>query len=234
MVAQRLSKVLASAGVASRRACEELIFEGHVLVNGQKVLLPQTHVEMGVDELKVKGKLIEKTETKKYFILNKPKGYYCSNKHGRTQKLVVNLFKEEEERLFTVGRLDRDTTGLILVTNDGHYSNKVIHPSSNIQKEYVVKTSQEITDEHLQIIRKGCMVEETFVRPIRVSKVRKGTVKIIVKEGKKREVRRMAENAGLKVLELARVRIGGLLLGPLKLGEWRTLTKDEQERVFKA
>lgn len=232
MAPQRLSKILAAAGVASRRASEQLIFDGKVTVNGEKILVPQTHVELGVDDICVDGQSISKAEGKKYYILNKPHGYHCTNKEGRTKKIVVNLFKSEGLRLFTVGRLDRDTTGLLLVTNDGHFANEVIHPSSNVQKEYVLKADQEITDDHLEKMREGCIVEGVFVKPCSVKKVRKGTVKVTVKEGRKREVRCLAKSAGLKVLELSRIRIGGLKMGDLPLGQWREMTEAERKGIF--
>ena len=132
---QRLSKVLASAGVASRRACEELIFSGKVTVNGQIIVVPQTHVLLGRDKISVDGKDVIEEEKKVYFILNKPTGYICTNKRPGSKKIVLDLFEPLQHKLFTIGRLDRETSGLLLVTNDGHFANKVIHPSSNISKE---------------------------------------------------------------------------------------------------
>lgn len=225
---KRLSKVLASAGVASRRACEELIFSGKVAVNGSIVRVPQTLVQIGVDRITVSGKAIVEAEEKVYFILNKPRGYICSNVRVGTKKLITDLFKDLPYRLFTVGRLDRDTTGLLIVTNDGHFTHKVIHPSSNIVKEYVIKTQQEITHQHLISISNGTWIEGARVRPFRVRKIRKGTLKIAVKEGKKREVRLLAENAGLTVLELCRVRIGELQLGDIPEGMYRPMTEIEK------
>lgn len=231
MITNRLSKVLASAGVASRRACEELIFDGHVQVNGQVVLLPQTKVSLSKDKIHVAGKLIKNIESKVYYIVNKPPGYLCSNKAG-SGKIVLDLFPEGGHRLFTVGRLDKDTGGLLIVTNDGHFGNEVIHPSSNIQKEYVAKTHQEITEEHLASIRNGSYIEGTFVKPLKVSKVRKGTLKIVITEGKKREIRILLEAAGLDVWALTRIRIGSLKLGLLPVGGIRTMSERDKELIF--
>jgi len=228
---QRLSKVLASAGVASRRKCEEMIFAHRVRVNGTIASLPQTLVG-SADELLVDGALVTAVEQKFYFLLNKPKGYICSAKGNQRSKLVLELFTDISARLFTVGRLDKETQGLLLVTNDGHFANDVIHPSKNIHKEYLLKTGQEITIDHLAAISNGTLVEGVFVKPIRVKKVRKGTVKVVVTEGKKREVRLLAENAGLIVHELTRIRIGGLHLGSLPLGGWRFLTERERQAIF--
>lgn len=227
----RLSKVLAAAGVASRRSCEELIFAGRVKVNDQVCKIPQTLVGQQ-DKISVDEKIVNAEEEKVYYMLNKPTGYICSSaKHGST-KIVLDLFEEVKERLFTVGRLDKDTSGLLLVTNDGHFANAIIHPSKNIQKEYLVKTDQEISDEHLKAISSGTLVEGTFVKPFKVSKVRRGTLKIVIMEGKKREIRYLMEAVGLKVRELSRIRLGGLVLGTLPVGSWRPLTDREKQLIF--
>ncbi len=227
----RLSKILAASGVASRRSCEEIIFAGRVEVNGAICKIPQTMVGPK-DSIMVDGEPVKSIEKKVYYILNKPVGYVCTHAKQRASKIVMDLFEEVEERLFTVGRLDKDTSGLLIVTNDGHFANEVIHPSHNIQKEYLVKTDQDISDDHLKAIASGTLVEGTFVKPLKVSKVRKGTVKVIIMEGKKREVRHLMEAAGLKVRELSRIRLGGLILGRLPLGSWRTLTEREKKLIF--
>jgi 23S rRNA pseudouridine2605 synthase len=229
---KRLSKALAAAGIASRRAAEELIFDGRIKVNGHVVKIPQTMVDWEKDTILVDESPIQGEEKKVYFILNKPHGYICTNTRIGTKKLVIDLFAHLNLRLFTVGRLDRDTTGLLIVTNDGHFTNKVIHPSSNISKEYLVKTSQEITDGHLKDISKGSYIEDSWIKPVRVEKVRKGTLKVVVKEGKKREVRLLVQNAGLEILELSRIRIGGLRLGPIPEGSFREMTENEKKVIF--
>lgn len=231
METKRLSKALAAAGIASRRACEELIFAGRVSVNGKTVKIPQTQVDWEKDVIQVDGETVRSEQKKVYYLLNKPPGYICSSVRPGKKPIVLDLFNADE-RLFTVGRLDRETTGLLLVTNDGHFANQVIHPSSNIVKEYLVKTLQEITAEHLQTLSEGARVDEKWVRPVSVFKVRKGTFKICVKEGKKHEVRIIAERAGLKIVELSRIRIGGLVLGLLKEGEYRPLTDKDKGLIF--
>lgn len=229
---KRLSKALAAAGVASRRACEEIIFEGRVKVNGKVVDVPQTLVSWEQDKITVDEQPIQGEEKKLYYILNKPHGYVCSNTPVGTKKLVIDLFDKQDERLFTVGRLDRDTTGLLIVTNDGHFANKVIHPSSNILKEYIVKTTQEISDVHLKSISKGTLIEGCWLKPVKVEKIRKGTLRVVVKEGKKREVRLFVQNAGLEILELTRVRIGGLRLGPIPEGTYKEMSETEKKVIF--
>ncbi len=231
-VKKRLSKALAAAGVASRRACEELIFDGQVKVNGKTVYLPQTLVCLEEDEVLFQGKKIWSEEKKVYYILNKPTGYICSNKRIGTKKIVLDLFGGLEHRLFTIGRLDRDTTGLLIVTNDGHFAQKVIHPSAGIAKEYLVKTKQEISHEHLLSIAEGAYIEGDWIKPSRVVKVRKGTLKVVVMEGKKREVRILVEKAGLEILGLQRIRIGGLTLGSIPLGGWREMSEKEKSALF--
>lgn len=227
MSKQRLSKVLASAGIASRRACEALIFSRTVTVNGTVVDVPQTLVDISSDAITVHGKPVSKVDKKAYYLLNKPVGYICSSSRNGSEKLVLDLFQDEGLRLFTVGRLDKDTGGLLLVTNDGHFGQRVIHPSANIQKEYLVKVDQEVEHEHLLAISNGTLVEGVFVKPIKVEKLRRGTLKIIIAEGKKREVRLLLDAARLTVKSLTRIRLGALTLGALAPGEWRSLTEKE-------
>lgn len=232
MERKRLSKALAAAGIASRRACEELIFAGRVRVNGETVKLPQHHIDWEMDAISVDGETVKAEQKKIYYMLNKPAGYICTSTRPGKKRIVLDLFPDARERLFTVGRLDKETTGLLLVTNDGRFANKVIHPSSNVIKEYIVRTLSEITPEHLEALSQGARVDEKWVRPVSVFKVRRGTFKIAVKEGKKHEVRILAERAGLKVVELTRIRIGSLLLGILPLGEFRLLTEKDMRLIF--
>ena len=230
----RISKVLAAAGVASRRAAEEIIAQGRVQVNGKTILEPFTQVDSERDTIKVDGTAIQKTEKKVYYLLHKPAGYVCTtHRTSPKRRLVLDLLSHLPYRLFTIGRLDKETTGLLLVTNDGHFAQQVIHPSFDIQKEYVAKTFQEITVEHLKKISQGTWVDGTFIKPLVVKKVRRGTLKIIVGEGKKREIRHLLEHAGLTVQELCRIRIGSLTLGGLKEGAFRELSFQEIESFCK-
>lgn len=227
----RLSKWMAKAGVASRRGSEKLIFSGRVLLNGEVAILPQTLVG-SEDQIKVDGKLIGALEKKVYFLLNKPQGYLCTSVPRPGEKAVVSLFSKAGLRLFTVGRLDKETTGLLIVTNDGDFAQQVIHPSSDIEKEYQVTTDRQVSSYHMQVIKAGVTVEGTFVRPVSVKKVNPTTLKITVKEGKKREVRHLVQHAGLKVALLTRIRIGELCLGSLKEGVWREMTKKDKQLLF--
>ncbi|KAK9798576.1 hypothetical protein WJX73_000978 [Symbiochloris irregularis] len=227
---QRLAKVLAGAGVSSRRAAEDLIFDGQVTVNGKIVLVPQTFVDAGKDEVRVKGqKPIPQTPVK---------------------RLVVDIFQDwvDKEwkrdhlsgraippRLFTVGRLDSQTTGLIFVTNDGPWAQSVQHPSSALTKEYVVTTTEPFTARQLDTIAAGCEVDGAFVAPASLSLVtdQRNKLRIVVSEGRNREVRRLVENAGLDVGSLKRVRIGGYRMErELGLGQYKLLKAHELRRVF--
>lgn len=223
---KRLNKVLAASGIASRRKCDELIFSGKVTINGEIVQLPQTHVNPEMDIIRVNGKKIF-FERKIYYVLNKPVGIVCSaSRTTPKMKIIEDLFNSKQ-RLFTAGRLDKETSGLIIVTNDGDLANRIAHPSFNVQKEYLIKTSQEITDDHLRKLSAGTYFSGTRICPIRVIKVRRGTLKIVVSEGKKHEVRILAASAGLKILELCRIRIGPITLGKLPIGCWRELSEQE-------
>ncbi len=232
MSKQRLSKVIAASGLASRRAAETLIFDGKATVNGKKVLLPQTMVDPHVDTIEVDGKRISLPSHTVYYALNKPVGYHCTNAPTVKRRAIDLIDPPSGARLFTVGRLDKDTSGLIIVTNDGHFANRVMHPSGGVKKEYIAKVDQEITHDHLVTLARGCMVQHAFVRPVRVAKVRRATIRIVVQEGRRHEVRQMLEAVGLSVLELKRVKIGNLCLGTTPVGAYRELTQQEIERLF--
>jgi len=227
---QRLSKVMAAAGIASRRTCEELIFAGYVQVNGKKADLPQTMVDPEEDTIKVKGKLIKKAPKRVYYALHKPVGYVCTNS-SQVKKRAVDLI-ETDCRLFTIGRLDKETSGLILLTNDGHFAHRVMHPSGGVKKEYIAKVDREISHEHLTSLSQGCYVENVLVRPVSVKKVRRATIRIVVQEGRYHEVRELLASVGLTTLELKRVRIGGLSLGNLPSGKWKMLDSEEVKKLF--
>lgn len=231
----RLSKILAAAGVASRRAAEELIFAGKVKVDGEVVTVPQTKVDPAKQVITVKGKKIEPPPDKVYYLLNKPLGYVCSNKRLTPKtKLAIDLFPEEKRRIFTVGRLDRDTEGLLIVTNDGEFANRLIHPSFNTTKEYLVKTATFVHPDHLEILREGISIEDTFVKPVKVEKVRRGSFKITIREGKKHEVRLLVAATGLELVSLTRIRLGPFILGNLKPGAFRALSPKEIAEVLKS
>ncbi|CAN4126606.1 unnamed protein product [Withania somnifera] len=235
---QRLSKLLAASGVASRRSSEELIFQGRVTVNGSVCNTPQTKVDPARDVIYVNGnRLPKKLPSKVYLALNKPKGYICSSGEKET-KSVISLFDEfikswdkrhpgqPKPRLFTVGRLDVATTGLIIVTNDGEFAHQISHPSSNLSKEYIATIDGEVHKRHLIAISKGTVIEGVHCTPDNVEllprqpDLPRPRLRIVVHEGRNHEVRELVKNAGLQLRALKRIRIGGFRLPPdLALGK---------------
>jgi len=252
--ANRLSKVLAAMGVASRRASEALIFDGMVTVNGQVVTAPQTRVDPRKDKIRVRGKTLASAPPRSvYYALNKPKGYLCSSKSDTgSGKLVLDLFderlrKDEEQkkkggdsksatpRLFTVGRLDVATTGLLLVTNDGQWAQKVSHPSNGLTKEYVITAEHKITKAQFNKVAEGTDFDGTHIRPVAVAPVSDGAEKmrIVVNEGKYHEVRILVESAGINLKNLKRVRVGGFRMPrTLKVGQVMSLNSKEKAMVL--
>jgi 23S rRNA pseudouridine2605 synthase len=223
---QRLSKVMAAAGVASRRAAEKLVVDGRVMVNGKVVRIPQTPVDPVRDTIVVDGKRLSRASSKVYYALHKPVGYHCTNASNVKRRAVDLVESSSGVRLFTVGRLDKMTSGLIIVTNDGHFANRVMHPSGGIQKEYIAKVDRDITHDDLVALSEGCRIEGALVRPVSVRKVRRSTIRVVVQEGRYHEVRELLAAVGLTVLELKRVRIGGLSLGRLPEGQWKEITPE--------
>ncbi|XP_068640407.1 putative ribosomal large subunit pseudouridine synthase SVR1, chloroplastic [Aristolochia californica] len=239
---QRLSKVLAAAGVASRRSSEELIFDGQVTVNGSICKAPQTRVDLCKDIIYVKGsRLPKKLPPKLYFALNKPKGYICSSGE-KESKCVTSLFDDywktwnktnrglPKPRLFTVGRLDVATTGLIIVTNDGDFAQRVAHPSSGLSKEYIAAIEGSVSKRQLTAVSEGveidgvhCMPETVELLPAQPD-ISRPRLRIVVQEGRNHEVRELVKNAGLQLHSLKRVRIGGFRLpSDLGLGQYLEL-----------
>lgn len=229
----RLSKVLASAGVASRRACEELIFEGRVTVNGTVVRLPQTIVSLATDRIEVDGERISASEERVLFLLNKPVGYLCSNARRGRERLVIDLFRSVPYRLFTVGRLDKETSGLLLVTNDGAFAQEVIHPSNGVEKEYVAEIEEEISPQAIKKMREGVEIEGRMIFPLDVRKADSHRLHVTVGDGKKHEVRLLVAAANLTLFSLRRIRIGALTLGSLREGEWRELSQKEKATLMR-
>jgi len=226
----RLQKYIAMCGVASRRKAEELIEKGVVKVNGEKITELGTKVEIGADKVTVNGNEI-KTEQKKYYImLNKPVGY-VSTVHDQFERPSVLDLVELKTRLFPVGRLDYDTSGLLLLTNDGDFTYKVTHPKFHMNKTYVAVIKGGITISGLNKLRRGVKIDDYTTSPaeVEIIEARDGytKLKITIHEGKNRQVRKMFEAVGCKVVELERISIGDVILGNLPLGRWRHLTSHE-------
>ena len=224
----RLAKYLAHAGVASRRASEDLIRSGRVTVNGEAVTDPATDTTEA-DEVTVDGKRIAR-EDRVVYMLNKPKGVVstASDTHGRPT--VVALIPSDR-RLYPVGRLDADTTGLILLTNDGELANRLTHPRYEVPKTYIATVQGQPGPAALQRLREGVELEDGMTSPADVRRVRAG-VELTIHEGRKRQVRRMLEAVGHPVRELRRKAIGDLELGELEEGAYRELSAAEVDALW--
>lgn len=227
----RLAKYLAHAGVASRRAAETIVREGRVSVRGKIVRDPACDVddESGVA---VDGKTLGGVERRVLYVLNKPLGVVstASDTHGRPT--VVSLVDEEPGRLYPVGRLDIDSTGLILLTNDGDLAHRLTHPSFEVEKSYRARVGGgPVGEEALRRLREGVRLEDGITAPARVRRVGSGMLEITIHEGRNRQVRRMCDGVGHPVRELQRVAFGPLKLGALAIGAYRRLGKDDVERL---
>lgn len=231
---QRIQKILAQMGVASRRKAEELILEGRVTVNG-KVATLGMKADIEKDHIKVDGRLLLKPEKKIYLMLNKPRGVVTSlyDPEGRTT--IRDLLKDIKYRIFPVGRLDYESEGLLLITNDGDFAQSILHPSKKISKTYLVKVKGILTDEKILSLRKGVPLEDGTTAPAKVIKIRESEkncwLQITIYEGRKRQIRRMLEKVGHPVLKLKRIAIGDLRLGRLKPGQYRMLSKEDIEKI---
>ena len=228
----RLQKYIAMSGRASRRASEELINEGRVYVNGKRVNEQGVKVEIGCDRVEVDGELLKVFDKKIYIALNKPAGYVTTTKDQFDRPTVMDLVEREiHTRVFPVGRLDYDTRGLLLLTNDGNFTYKVTHPKFHMNKTYIVTIKGGITIKGLNALRKGVVIDDYKTSPAEVEMIsaEKGitVLKITIHEGKNRQVRKMMEAVGCKVSELERISIGNVELGNLPLGRWRYLTSHE-------
>ena len=236
MTEQRLQKVLAAAGVDSRRKCEELILDGAVRVNRKVVDKLPAFVDPEKDVIVVNGKKIRAVR-KIYFLLNKPKGVICTNSDPQGRKKAIDLVYTNE-RIFCVGRLDADTTGLIILTNDSELTNKLTHPRYGLAKTYVVRVKGEIAAEQVGKLKKGVWLAEGKTGRASVKILKRGhkesSIEIIIRQGLNRQVRRMLAKVGLSVKTLARTRIAKLTTRGLGVGKFRTLTKTEVAYLKKA
>ena len=229
----RLQKYIAMCGVASRRAAEDMIAKGKVKVNGNKVTEQGVKVEIGADSVMVDGKIIKPVQKTYYIMLNKPVGYVSTVKDQFDRPTVIDLLGEEiNARVFPVGRLDYETEGLILMTNDGDFTYKVTHPKHKIDKTYIAVIKGGISIKGLAMLRQGVKLDDGFVTsPAQVEMLNADNghtvMKITIHEGKNRQVRRMFEAVGCKVVELQRISIGKVELGNLPLGRWRYITSHE-------
>lgn len=236
-MSERLHKAIAKSGITSRRKAEELIKAGKVLVNGKRI------TEMGFlvspnDTITVNGKVAEK-EQKVYYLLNKPKQVLSSVSDDRGRRVVTDLIPEKS-RIYPVGRLDYDTTGLIILTNDGDFANKLIHPRHHLPKTYHVKVKGLLNEDSVKLIRSGLKTKDELYQPALVSDVKPDRAKFVthftltIYEGKNRQIRLMMEYLGHEVLALSRLSLGPLKLDNLRSGEYRELKPHEVKLLLKA
>jgi 23S rRNA pseudouridine2605 synthase len=224
-VSERLQKVLARAGIGSRRACEELIAQGRVTVNGELAALG-TRVDPSVDEVEVDGSLVPVAQGLVHYLLNKPAGVVTTASDPQGRPTVIELVPPQP-RVFAVGRLDADTEGLLIVTNDGPLAHRLTHPSFGIEKEYVALVAATPRPADLRALRQGVTLDEGPTAPARVSLIGPSTLRITIHEGRNRQVRRMCDAVGLPVLRLVRTRIGPVSDRRLRPGAWRPLAPAE-------
>lgn len=224
-----LQKAIAESGYSSRRKAEEIIRDGQVKINGHEAFIGD-YADPEKDKITVNGRLISRPEKKVYIILNKPLGYTCTNRRFTNEKNIFDLV-DLPIRLFAVGRLDKDSRGLVLLTNDGDLTQKISHPKFEHNKEYEVKIRDEVVNADLVInnLIKGVDIGDGdgVVKAVRAKYLQNGLFRIILNEGKKRQIRRMFNTLGTRVVDLRRVSISGLNLGNLPEGKWDYLSKEE-------
>ncbi len=229
---ERLQKYMASCGVASRRKCEEIIIEGKVKVNGVTVNEVGIKVNPLEDIVEYNGEIIKKEENKVYIMLNKPEGYISSVKDEKGRSTILDIVKVKE-RVYPIGRLDYDSSGLLLLTNDGEIYNKIIHPRVELIKKYIAVVTGEITKKDVQKFEIGIDIGGYITAPaeLKLLSFEKGisTIEIGIHEGKNRQIRKMCAALHHEVLSLKRISIGDLKLGYLKRGEYRELKQDEMD-----
>ena len=226
----RLQKFLAEAGLGSRRYCETLITAGQVNVNGQPVITLGSKIDSDNDRVTVAGKPVS-IEQKLYIALNKPAGYICTSDDPQGRRRALDLLPANFPRLYTVGRLDVNTEGLLLLTNDGTFSLRLTHPRYKMPKTYHVEVAGTLTDNQIARLLHGVQSEGELLRAEKVLSLRPvGTnteLQLVLREGKKRQVRRMLAAVGCPVRRLVRLSVGKISLGSLKPGQWRYLTNEE-------
>lgn len=232
----RINKYLALCGVAGRRGAEKFIEQGKVSVNGKIITEFATDVDENNDVVRLDGRILNIPQSFTYIMLHKPKGYICSNSDEKGRKTVFDLI-HSDKRLFTVGRLDYDTEGLLLVTDDGDLCKKLTHPSNEIGKTYIVKTEGKVSEIDLAALRKGVVLDDGFKTSPSDVKVLKTDddstrLEITIHEGHNRQIKRMLSAVGKQVVFLKRVSVGNLRLGGLKRGAFRHLKKSEVDYLI--
>lgn len=226
----RINKYIAACGVCSRRKAEEYILSGRVRINDMVVSILSADVKEN-DEVFLDEKKIELESKYVYLMLNKPRGYVTTNNEQFGRKCTLDLIKENV-RVYPIGRLDMDTEGLLLFTNDGEFANMLTHPKNKIEKTYIVTTNTFVTNENVETLKKGVDIGGYVTKEAKVKKIGEKKIKIIISEGKNRQVRKMCSAVGLEVVNLKRVQISSLKLGNLACGKYRYLTKYEIRKFY--
>lgn len=230
---QRLQKILSDRGVASRRKAEEMISAGRVTVNGQVALLGSS-ADADLDDIRVDSQPLPAAAGYIYLMLNKPRGYVTTLSDEKGRQTAAQLVADCGQRVYPVGRLDMDSEGLLLFTNDGAFANRLMHPKHEVEKAYLVQVSGYTPERFHQLARPitldGYRIEPPVLRLLAV-KGDKCNFEIIIHEGRNRQIRRMCEAAGMQVLRLRRIREGAVALGNLPFGKWRHLTREEVKEL---
>ena len=230
---ERVQKILARWGIASRRACEQLIRDGRVTVNGVQVYQPGSTADPENDTIQVNGKSLPRVSPERIIIaLNKPAGYLSTCKSSGSKLPSVLELVPDETRLFPVGRLDRESSGLLLLTNDGELANRIIHPRFGWDKEYFVRVWKPFQSSQWKQLRNGIILDGRRAKPLALNEVNPTTFTITMGEGRKREIRRMVKAVGNAVVELHRIRIGPISLGKVPSGQWRRLRAIEIQKLL--
>lgn len=223
----RLNKAISDTGHCSRREADKLIEEGRVFINGRKgVLGDKVTAE---DNIEVDGKSIRKKVDLVYIAFNKPRGITCTTERHIQGNIIDYI--NHKQRIFPIGRLDKDSEGLIFLTNEGNLVNKILRAGNNHEKEYVVTVNKNISDEFIEKMGTGVPILDTITKPCKVKKINNDTFNIILTQGLNRQIRRMCEYLGYQVKKLKRIRIMNISLNGIKTGEWRDLTNKEMEEI---
>ena len=222
---ERLQKIISASGHSSRRAAEKMIMDGRVTVNGIVATLGQS-ADISQDEIRVDGQLISVEEARSYIMLNKPRGFVTTLSDEKGRPTVADLVKDAGKRLYPIGRLDMDSDGLLLLTDDGEFANAMMHPRHEVNKIYRTTVRGDVAAA-LPILRSPLEIDGYVIRPAEVHIVSENVLDITIHEGRNRQVRKMCAAAGLEVRRLTRIAEGPLVLGDLAPGKWRNLSQNE-------
>ncbi len=228
----RLNKFMSMCGICSRRKADSYISQGKVKINGKIEYELGKTIDEKKDKVEFEDKILKVEKKKIYIMLNKPSGYITTSKEQFGRPYILDLINENE-RVFPVGRLDMDTEGLILLTNDGDFANKLMHPKTEIEKTYIAKVDGNITADKINKLKNGVDIGGYITKEAKVRMYSKNSLEIIIHEGKNRQVRKMCKSVGLRVEKLRRVKIGALELGDLEVGKYRVISEGKINSIFK-